>query len=122
MGITTEHILREEGKKMANLTRHNIAYDLTISPHKMDVVYPEGVITFVFSSDLYRQKFADKLEENRANINASLSNRFNFKIENNVLCDIKLYTVIEKRGFLLHKDGRRLQCQNEIILTGSILS
>lgn len=107
---------------MASLTRSNIAYDLTISPHETNIAYPEGVITYVFSSDLYRQKFAEKLEDNRAKINASLTNRFGFEIKNNILCDLKLYTSIEKRGFLLYKDGRKLQCLNEIILDGSKIS
>lgn len=101
-----------------SLTRSNIAYDLTISPHETNITYPEATVTFVFSSDLYRQKFTEKLEDNRTKINSSLSNRFGFIIENDVLCDLKLYTSIEKRGFMLYVNGRRIECLNDITLVG----
>lgn len=106
---------------MANLTRSNIAYDLNISPHKTDVEYPDGVITYVFSSDLYRQKFTERIEEHREKINASLSNRFGFAIENNKLADLKLYTTIEKRGFLIYKGQDKVECLSSITLDGNHL-
>lgn len=106
---------------MSKLTRSNVAHDLTISPHETNITYPNGVITYVFSSDLYRQKFTERIHENRAKINASLSNRFKFSIENDVLCDLNLYMAIEKRGFLLYKDGRRFVCLDEIKLNGLTL-
>lgn len=101
-----------------SLTRSNIAYDFTISPHETNITYPNCVITYVFSSNLYRTKFTEKLLENREKINASLSKRFGFAIKNNVLCDLKLYTTIEKRGFMLYLDGRRIECLNDITLVG----
>ena len=106
---------------MANLTRSNIAYDLNISPHEMNVTYPDEVLTFIFSSDLYRQKFTSKLEENRKKINDSLSNRFGFRIENNKLADLKLYTTIEKRGFLIYKGQDKVECLSHITLDGNHL-
>jgi hypothetical protein len=68
---------------MNKLTRNNIAYDLNISPHEEEVVYSDGTtIKYVFSSQLYVEKFASKYMENREKINQSLSNRFGFKITN----------------------------------------
>ena len=106
---------------MANLTRSNIAYDFNISPHKLEVVYSDEVITYVFSSELYRQKFNDRLETHREKISESLSNRFGFLIENNKLADLKLYTTIEKRGFLIYKGQVKVECLSSITLDGNHL-
>lgn len=106
---------------MANLTRSNIAYDLNISPHSVEVAYPEYIVKYVFSSELYTRKFSDKLQENRRKINGSLSNRFGFTIENNVLADLKLYTSIEKRGFLIYKGQDKAECLSHITLDGNRL-
>lgn len=106
---------------MANLTRSNIAYDLNISPHKLEVSYADEVLTYVFSSELYRQKFNDKIESHRAKISESLTNRFGFTIENNKLADLKLYTTIEKRGFLIYKGQVKVECLSSITLDGNHL-
>ncbi len=103
---------------MSKLTRSNIAYDLNISPHKLDVVYPDEVITYVFSSEWYRQKFNDRIETHREKISESLSNRFGFTIENNKLADLKLYSTIEKRGFLLLRGQDKVECLSGVVLDG----
>ena len=104
---------------MAKLTRSNVAHDLNISPHKVKLDYRYEDITYVFSSELYKTKFLEKLAENRRSINISLSNRFGFHICNDLLSDLKLYTTIEKRGFLLYKGQVKVECLNNIILDGS---
>ena len=106
---------------MSGLTRSKIAYDLTISPHKVIVVYDSFKLTFVFSSGLYKRNFKDKLQSNREKINHSISNRFGFSIKNDILSDLKLYTTIEKRGFLIYKDGVKIECLNSIVLDGNNL-
>ena len=103
---------------MAKLTRSNIAYDLTISPHRLSVEYRNTTITYVFSSELYRNKFCAALQENREKIDNSLSNRFGFTVKNEMLCDLKLYITIEKRGFLLYKGEQKIECLNDITLDG----
>ena len=107
---------------MANLTRSKIAYDLTISPHKHCVEYGDLNATFIFSSDLYKRKFTEKQKENRDNINNSLSNRFNIFCVFNILADLKLYSMIEKRGFLLYVNGEKFDCLNSIKLNGVSLT
>ena len=104
---------------MAKLTRSNVAYDLNISPHKLTVDYKDEDITYIFSSELYKQKFIDRLEDNRNLINTSLSNRFGFTIINNKLSDLKLYLTIEKRGFLIYKGQVKVECLKDIILDGN---
>lgn len=107
---------------MSYLTRSNIAYDLNISPHIEEIEYPEYKIKYVFSSQLYRIKFLSKIGENRRMINHSLSNRFGFNIDVELLSDLKLYTSIEKRGFLIFKDGEKIECRENITLDGLILT
>lgn len=103
---------------MSSLTRSKVAYDLNISPHKYEVTYDDQVLTFVFSSALYRDKFVHALQKNRDKINESLSNRFGFTIVNNELSDLKTYVTIEKRGFLIYKGQVKFECLNNIILDG----
>lgn len=107
----------------ANLSRGGVANDLRVTPFKKKIIYASNnYIVYYFSSQLYLDKFIERLEENRDKINYSLSNRFGFKIRNDVLCDIKLYSSIEKRGCLLsnHKEG--FECLNSIELDGKRLT
>lgn len=104
------------------LTKSGVAYDLTISPHKYKVIYDnENTLIFTFSSNLYLTKFQEKLVEHREKVNKSLTKRFGYEIENNELCDIKLYTMIEKRGFLIDNTKERFECLNNIKLDGNNL-
>ena len=103
------------------LTRSNIAYDFNISPHTMVVVYDGCEIKYVFSSDLYKRKFRESIKEHRDKINQSLTNRFGYEISFDMLADLKLYKTIEKRGFLIYKDGTKIECQNSITLDGNNL-
>lgn len=107
---------------MKKLSRRNIAYDLNISPYESIVLYPDcicaGKIVFVFSSELYKRNFEMKLQEHREKINQSLSNRFGFNIKSDKLADLKLYTTIEKRGFLIYQDEVKFECLDNIILDG----
>lgn len=105
-----------------NLTRNGIAYDLGKSPYKRLILYSPGrCVAFYFSSSLYLTKFDAKLKENREEINGSLSKRFGFDIKNDLLCDIKLYSRIEKRGFLIGYRKERYTCLDSITLDGQRL-
>ena len=105
---------------MSNLTKSKIAYDLKISPHRVVMDYGSGEkLEFVFSSDLYKTKFLERFKEHREQINNSLSNRFGIKIIINDLADLRLYTTIEKRGFLIYKGLVEFECLNDIVLDGT---
>lgn len=104
------------------LTKDGIAYDLRISPYKYIIKYDEeDYLEFKFSSRLYLNKFKDKLLVNRSKINESLTKRFGIKTINDKLCDIKLYSTIEKRGFLINFNEMGIECLNNIILDGNNL-
>ena len=114
------------------LTFRGIAYDFNISPYHLEIDYysnPINItkvecnnITYIFSSDYYRKKFAERLQENRVKISNSLSNRFGFKIKCDLLADLKLYISIEKRGFLILVNGEKCDCLENIILDGQNLT
>lgn len=113
---------RTEGDKpkVTKLTRSKVAYDLTISPHLLEIPYESGeTLVYVFSSELYKNNFYNRFLENREKINESLSNRFGFRITNDLLCDLKIYISIEKRGFLILRDKEKIVCVEDIILDGS---
>lgn len=107
----------------SKLTRNGIAYDFRISPYTLKVEYMDGdVIEYIFSSLLYKEKFEEKLESNRDKINESTSNRFGFSIKNDKLCDLKLYTTIEKRGFLIKLNEVGIEWLSNIQLNGNKLT
>ena len=101
------------------LTRNGITYNLKLSPYEHILKYSNGeIIKYKFSSLLYREKFITRLEGNRETINNSLSKRFGIELNNNVLCDLKLYSSIEKRGFLVETKEGYYECLNIIKLDG----
>ena len=105
---------------MSNLTKSKIAYDLKISPHKVVMDYGSGEkLEFIFSSELYKNKFLERYEGHREQINNSLSNRFGIKIIIDDLADLRLYSTIEKRGFLIYKGLVTFECLNDIVLDGT---
>ena len=97
------------------MTRGGVEYNLNISPYR----YTNDVgLTFVFSSKYHLEVFKNKQTENRKRLNESLSNRFNYYVEFNVLADCVLYKQIEQRGFLILKDGENYSCQNIVKFVG----
>jgi hypothetical protein len=103
---------------MEGLTRGGVAYDLNKSPFRLEVPYEGETLVFVFSSALYRQKFYDRFLDNRETVSASLSRLVGYKIESDLLCDLKLYARIEKRGFLILKNEVKFVCREDIISDG----
>ena len=104
------------------LTRSKVAYNLEESPHRLEVPYKDFHLVYVFSSDLYKRKFYERFIDNREEISNSLSRRFGFRIQADVVSDLRLYSTIEKRGFLVIKDGVKIVCQENIILNGANLT
>jgi hypothetical protein len=100
------------------LSRKGVAYDLENTPYVYKVGYGKDVYEYKFSSKLYLEKFMNRSFDYRKQVNESLTNRFGFTIENNLLADIKLYSTIEKRGFLIANQNRRFHCLNNIVLDG----
>ena len=102
---------------MGKLTRGGVAYNFEASPFKLIVDYKDEEIEYVFSSQLYKDKFYEKYLDNREAINTSLSKRFNIEIEANKLADLQLYRKTEKRGFLI-RGKEEYKCLNNLKLDG----
>ena len=100
------------------LTRAKVCYNLIKTPYTYKVDYEGQTITYHFSSELYKDKFISRIKENRINITYSLSNRFGFHVNSDIIADLRLYSSIEKRGYLISVDGEHIECQNDIILDG----
>lgn len=104
---------------MNNLTRSNVAHNLHYSPHHTNIKYGDEEVMYVFSSKFNLERFKERIESNRDVINASLTKRFRFNIVNNVLCDLRLYISIEKRGFLVKTNKDVFECPDSITLDGN---
>lgn len=102
-----------------SLTRYGVCYDFYKTPYKVEITYYDNKkLIFHFSTQNNVDRFKNKLKENRNKYNDSLTNRFKFKITNDVLCDIKLYEKVETRGFLIFSNGVFIECLEHIQLDG----
>ena len=93
------------------ISRRGICYDLKLSKFKST----QGDLTFVFSSQLHKEKFEEQLKTNRDTVNYSLSKRFKIKVDVSALADIVLYKKIETRGFLIVAKEGKATCLNNLI-------
>lgn len=101
-------------------TRNEIYYDLSQTAHTLNVDYGEQTIKYHFSSALYRFKFQQRMESNRKLIQESLSNRFGIDINSAIIADLRLYNMIEKRGYYIQNitSGGTHTCPETITLNG----
>lgn len=87
---------------MRHRTKGGVFLVIEESPFRVEIEYEDGEkFTYVFSSELYLTIFNKKMKLNRDYHNSSLSKRYNIDIKLDKLCDVKLYSQIEKRGFLI---------------------
>ena len=101
---------------MVKLTRNGVCYDLRNTPYKHTVEYNDSKTIFSFSSELNKERFVNRLNENRKTMNSSLSNKYGVIVELNKLADIDLYTKTEKRGFYIVANGRIVEWLEEIVI------
>lgn len=108
---------------MSKLTRFSkIAYDFTSSPYHYIIKYDEKtIIKYIFSSNLNVERYKNKLASNRKYHNDSLSNRYKMNINLNLIADLKLYTGVEKRGFLLFLNEDMITCLENVELVGTTI-
>ena len=100
------------------LTRRGVETDLKNSQY----VYIIKNITYYFSSIYYRDKFINKLVDNRKLIFNQLKNLFDSDINIYPLADILLYSKTEKRGFFIKIGGLDIPCKNSLIYHGIKIS
>ena len=93
-------------------TSHGVYYNLCESEYKLTINH----ITYYFSSSLHRKKFIERYLEERDILNYAQSRRFKAKLNLSVLADLKTYSNIEKRGFLVVIEGVYYKCLDNINL------
>lgn len=98
------------------LTKNGICYDLKESPYFCSV----GFYKFFFSSPAHLVKFRKELEANRDWLNDSMTRRFKFEMQMDLLADFSLYRKIETRGFLIINEstGVAYECPKSIEFHG----
>lgn len=98
------------------LTKNGICYDLKNSPYFCCV----GFYKFFFSSPAHLVKFRRELEANREWLNDSMTRRFKFDMDMELLADFSLYRKIETRGFLIINEstGVAYECPKSIEFHG----
>lgn len=99
-------------------TANGIYYNLSQSEYKFTI----GNIVFYFSSRFYQQKFINSYLEERDRFNTALNNVYKdkFHIEFDVLAWIRLYTLIEKRGFYIIVGGDEVTCPEDLAFVGML--
>lgn len=104
---------------MTKLTRSGIAYNLTTSPYIVELKYRDDlVVKYYFSSELYVNKFNEKLQKNHEKLKESLFKRFKIEINIDELSDILLYSKVETRGFFIQINDEDVTCLSTIKLIG----
>lgn len=93
-------------------TRNGIYYNLYDTEYKLTL----DDMTLHFSSLLYKRKFLERYLENRNILNYSQSKRFKTNLDLSILSDLKTYSDIEKRGFLVKIKGVYYTCLQDISL------
>lgn len=98
------------------LTKNGICYGLKNSPYFCFV----GFYKFLFSSPAHLVKFRRELEDNREWLNDSMTRRFKFDMDMELLADFSLYRKIETRGFLIINEstGVAYECPKSIEFHG----
>ena len=86
------------------LTINGIYTDIYESTYFFEV----GNMKFYFSSTVYRDKFAKRYENFWLEEQKKLELKYNCNIKCKSLMLMKLYTMIEKRGFRVEIDEKRL--------------
>lgn len=93
-------------------TARGVYHDLTESEY----FYTVDDMIFIFSSLFYRDKFANIYEEEIERFNQALNNVYKdkFSIYGDKLALIRLYAMIEKRGFYLIIGGFEVKCLEDL--------
>ena len=88
------------------VTRNGVYTDLLESVYSMQL----DCVEYFFSSELYLNKFIEEHEENRCKFAWFLSGK-KLDMNFNVLADVSLYRIIEKRGFCVKIEGNEVDWQ-----------
>lgn len=98
---------------MGNLTRNGVCYDLERTPFYYDW---QGY-RFYFSSHTHERNFYTRLTMKCDWMTDSMSRRFHFRVQSDLIAVFQLYEVVETRGFrVLAPYGKVIRSCDEIRL------
>ena len=106
---------------MTKITKSGVCYDMDNTPYVVNQYYrvSDQLISYHLSSVYNQNNFIRRMNEHREKIKDSLTKRFGYEAQNNVIADLQLYQMIEKRGFLIKLDGETIRCLDDLKLDGS---
>lgn len=104
------------------LSRNGIAYKFDTSPYELKVRYHDFNLIFRFSSENNIKKFLTKQDSNREKLQISLTKRFKINLSLDLIADLKLYSQVETRGFLILSKDMRFECLEEVVFDGQNLT
>jgi len=93
-------------------SRRGVVYDLS----KSDYIIEVEPFTLHFSSEVYRQKFYNSYEEEIEVTNIRSENIYKgkYSVDMSVLTLLRLYVLIEKRGFFIKVNGVEVDCPENL--------
>lgn len=100
-------------------TRNGVYHNILESDYVMTV----GYIKFYFSSELYLTKFMDRYRDEIERFNDSINRMYKdrFDLDMTAFALVRLYTLIEKRGFYIKLHNREvITCLDDLRL-GSVV-
>lgn len=102
------------------MTRNGVVYDLRFSEYEY-TFYP---LTFLFSSESHREKFAERVNVKVDWLNDSFSKRFHIEVRVDLLAALQCYMQVETRGFRVRniETGRWYDCAEMLRLDGLSIS
>lgn len=80
------------------MTKDGIEYNFNITPWTVEKKYNGCILTYKFSSELYKNKFILNTKDNFKKVDKKLKT-IGVNYEIGILEDIKEYVKVEKRGF-----------------------
>jgi len=101
-------------------TANGVYYNLKHSVYTWEFV--DIGIKFYFSSQFYLNKFQTTYREEVERFNQALNNVYKdkFNIDMDILALIRLYTLIEKRGFYIKFKGVEVTCPEDLRFVGML--
>lgn len=75
-------------------------------------------VKYFFSTELRRDNFIKRYQDNRKEVAARLKKRWRFDIESSLLADLYLYSSIELHGFYIEHNGGAFEWQRQVKLDG----
>lgn len=110
---------RHNASPLSMKTANGIYYNLKESEYQFHI---DGV-TFFFSSRLYYNKFAAQHVAEMDRFNAALMKVYKdkFSIDLSFLALVRLYTLIEKRGFHIIVEGVEVTCPEDLHFAGMMI-